>query len=293
MTLSFIQLGLRGGRVSPGDGMMINLVAGTAVLVVALAVSLSVEPLQIQWHGVLYFVLAGLMAPLFGRGASLLATQRIGSTRAASLAVSEAFIAAPLAFVFLGQRVSPLSVAGIVVIALGTVLFINESRGLLGDHTDLTDASPRPTRALVLGVVLAFLAGLFFATAGIFRQLGVDAIPSALVGSAIGSGVALLVFGVDALRRGRLIAGLKAPRRPAVMFALSGLAGSFGNLAFLWALDNNGTVAVSTAIKNTSPIFTFLFAAVFMARRERIGIRLGLLVLMVASGAVVAALGRA
>jgi len=292
LTLSFIQLGLRGGRVTSGDGMMISLIAGTAVLVVALAVSASVEPMHIQWQGVAYFVLAGLMAPLFGRGVSVLATERIGSTRAASLGVSEAFIAAPLAYLFLDQGVSQLSAIGIVVIAVGTVLFINESRRFVGDPDDPPHLAVQSRRAAVLGVAFGLSAGLFFAMAGIFRQMGVDAIPSALVGSAIGSAVALVVFGVDAARRRRLTAWARAPRRPAAMFALSGLAGSFGNLTFLWALDNNGTVAVSTAIKNTSPIFTFLFAAAFMARRERIGLRLGLLVLMVAAGAVLAALGR-
>ena len=129
--------------------------------------------------------------------------------------------------------------------------------------------------------------------AGIFRQYGVDAIPSALLGTAIGTFVALVVSAAGLVRRpAAVVAAFRIPRHDMLCFIGSGSLSSIGMLSFFWALDANGTVAISTALKNTSSIFTFFFALLFLTRKERVSVRLGILVLTVAAGAALAALGR-
>ncbi len=144
-----------------------------------------------------------------------------------------------------------------------------------------------------LGIVLALSSGFFFAIAGIFRQFGVDAVPSALLGTTIGTFTALVVSTVAFVRSPAAIVGsFRIPRHDLACFIGSGSLSSLGMLAFFWALDAHGTVAISTALKNTSSIFTFFCAAIFLSRKERVSVRLGLLVALVATGAVLAALGR-
>ena len=135
-------------------------------------------------------------------------------------------------------------------------------------------------------------AGLFFASANLFRQAGVDAIPSALLGSAIGTAAALLVTGLAVVRARQVHTCLQMSRHDALHFAASGLTSSVGMLAIFWALDSGSTVAAATAIKNTAPLFTFLLAAMFLSQVERITARLGLLIALVVAGAVLTTLGR-
>src|SRR5660397_243869 len=184
-----------------------------AVLVVALVFSWSSGPVPMNAPGMIYFAAAGFAAPFAGRTAIFLSVRNIGATRSASLAMSESLFAAALAYAILGQRVSAVTVAGIFILVAATVLFINEtsrtfpslapSESPAGTETVPAggDWAPGGTKA---GVFFGFSAGFFFAVAGIFRQLGVDAIPSALLGSVVGTSVALVVVIIQPLQHGSL-----------------------------------------------------------------------------------------
>ena len=259
------------------------------------------------WDGVVFFIAAGLMAPLLGRTANFMSIQRLGASRGGSLVLSENLFAAPLAFLFFGQTLSLITLTGIVVIVVGMVLFINEIRRTApvvpvpveGECAPMEEGTPAPahvgSRRLSragTGVVLGLAAGLFFASANLFRQAGVDAIPSALLGSAIGTAAALLVTGFAVVRARQVRTCLQMPRHDALHFSASGLTSSVGMLAIFWALDSGSTVAAATAIKNTAPLFTFALAAIFLSQFERITVRLGLLIALVVAGAALTTLGR-
>lgn len=297
----FIQMGLKEGRATALQGLLLNLLAANAVLVVALVFSWSSGPVPMNAPGMIYFAAAGFAAPFAGRTAIFLSVRNIGGTRSASLAMSESLFAAALAYAILGQRVSAVTVAGIVILVAATVLFINEtsrtfpslapSESPAGTETVPAggDWAPGGTKA---GVFFGFSAGFFFAVAGIFRQLGVDAIPSALLGSVVGTSVALVVVIIQTLQHGSLRAGVDVGGRDTLYFAVSGVLASIGMLAFFLALQLHGTVAISTALKSMAPVVTFALSAAFLARWERLSGRTALLVLGVVAGAVLTALGR-
>jgi drug/metabolite transporter, DME family len=310
-SMSFTQMGLKSGKTPVLRGMMVGLLAANASLWAALLVSLLFHPMTFAWGGVAFFVAAGLMAPLLGRTANFMAIQRLGASRGASLVLSENLFAGPLALLLFAQTLSLVTVMGIVVIVVGMVLFINEIRQTVPMPVPMSvpvegECAPvEGQRALAgarngsrglsrsgIGVVLGLAAGLFFASANLFRQAGVDAIPSALLGSAIGTAAALLVTGLAVVRARQVHTCLQMSRHDAFHFALSGLTSSVGMLAIFWALDHGSTVAAATAIKNTAPLFTFALAALFLSRLERITVRLGLLIALVVSGAVLTTLGR-
>jgi len=303
-SMFFTQMGLKSGKTPVLRGMMVGLLAANAALWCALVVSLSFRPVTFAWDGVVFFIAAGLMAPLLGRTANFMSIQRLGASRGGSLVLSENLFAAPLAFLFFGQTLSLITVTGIVVIVVGMVLFINEIRRTVPLPVPVSDPeegayalakAPVGSRRLSrsgTGVVLGLAAGLFFASANLFRQAGVDAIPSALLGSAIGTAAALLVTGLAVVRARQVHTCLQMSRHDALHFAASGLASSVGMLAIFWALDSGSTVAAATAIKNTAPLFTFLLAAIFLSQVERITARLGLLIALVVAGAVLTTLGR-
>lgn len=143
-----------------------------------------------------------------------------------------------------------------------------------------------------IGVACGLAAGLFFAAGNLFRQAGVEAIPSAVLGSAIGTLAALLVAAAGVVRGRQVRACLGMRSRDAAFFAASGITSSLGMLSLFWALDAGSGVAVVTAIKNTAPMVTFGLVAVFLSRHERITVRLGLLVVLVVFGALLTTVGR-
>ena len=303
-SMFFTQMGLKSGKTPVLRGMMVGLLAANAALWCALVVSLPFRPVTFAWDGMVFFIAAGLMAPLLGRTANFMSIQRLGASRGGSLVLSENLFAGPLALLFFAQTLSLITVAGIAVIVVGMVLFINEIRRTVPVAVPVPDpemgvysvtqdgAGSRRLSRSGTGVVLGLASGLFFASANLFRQAGVDAIPSALLGSAIGTAAALLVTCLAAVRARQVRTCLQMSHHDGFHFAASGLTSSAAMLAIFWALDSGSTVAVATAIKNTAPLFTFLLAAVFLSQFERVTVRLGLLIALVVAGAVLTTLGR-
>jgi len=294
------QLGLRHGRERAPQAILINLSAAVLVLALALGVVWAVDPVEVQWRGVAFFAVAGLLGPFVGRSLNFLAIQRVGATRTASLGMSESLFAAALAWIILGQSLSPLTLAGVVVLAAGTALFVNET-----GRTFRSMAAPLPVRAggeavdrslpagrVAVGVAIGLTSGFFFSVAGIMRQLGIDLMPSAVFGAAVGTFVALLVTLVNVVRAGQLRGVFRVEPRNAGPLAISGVLASAGMVCFFLALQLGGELAVSSALKNLKPLFTFALAALFMAHLERITVRVGFLVAVVVTGAVIMTLGR-
>ena len=212
--------------------------------------------------------------------------------------------AAVLAFIVLGQSVSWLSTLGILILMAGAAAFIRETAGpsATGAASDgsaeVGAADPgdeisagRRARAR-MGIVLALVSALCFAAAGVFRALGVAALPSAVLGATINNLAALVVVVVAYAILGRLREPFAVKRKSGIFLLLSGVASALGTTGFILALQSGGTIAISTALKNTQPLFTFALAMIFLRRQDRLSVRVGVLVAAVVLGGVLAALGR-
>jgi len=293
------QIGLRHGRVRTAQAILINLTAATLVLALALGVVWVLDPVDLEWRGVAYFAVAGLLGPFAGRSLSFLAIQRVGATRTASLGLSEGLFAAALAWILLDQTLSTLTLAGVVVLVAGTALFVNETGRSFRqpdppapvESGDAAAASP-PVARVAAGVAIGLTAGLLFSLTGVLRQLGIDLVPSAVLGAAVGTSVALLVTLVNVVRAGQLRGVFLVKPWDAAPLAASGVLASAGMVCFFLALQLGGGLAVSSTLKNLTPLFTFALAALFIARLERITVRVGLLVALVVAGAVLMTMGR-
>ncbi len=329
------QLGLRGGRVRSSQALLVNLIAGSICLIAAAGIAWMIDPVPLHPVGVLYYVAAGVIGPFVGRSLNFMAIKRVGATRTASLGMSEGLFAAVIGWVVLSQALSPLTIAGLIVLVAGMVLFIDETGRTLGVPTEgeTPPTTPLPTgpaeapalvgihppgdrwrhapgavyalagmrrmtirvggRSAVFGALFGLGSGLFFTLAWLLRVLGLEYLPSSVIGAAIGTSVALLVTLAMVARGGRLREVSHMSRRDAVPLAASGVTAAAAMVSFFLALELGGQLAVSTALKNLTPLITFTLAALFIARVERISRRLGLLVLLVVVGAVLVTVGRA
>jgi drug/metabolite transporter, DME family len=299
-----MHMGLKDARMSPFTALFLSLGGSTLALVVAVPLLVDFSSLTWNWTGAFYFVLSGIFAALIGQAANFAAIDRIGATRTASFVMADNLFATLLAFLLLSQSISLLSGLGILILMLGSTAFIKETAGrnhdqavaepglgeavpaIAPDHA----AAPRAPQARV-GIVLALASALCFATAGIFRQLGVSALPSAVLGAAINAVFAMAVMVIAYAILGRLKEPFTVGGRRIALLALSGAASAVGTAGFILALQYGGTVAVSTALKNTQPLFTFGLAVIFLRTHDRLSVRVGLLVAFVVLGGVLAALG--
>lgn len=323
-SFSLMNVFVRNGvRASDGDTgilttMLIN-VAMYATLMVATVATVGLGPIVPE--GVAWFVLAGLAATFLGRHALFGAISHIGAARGAAIKNATPLVAVGLALLVLGEELTRLAAVGIALIAVALALLIWESVTREGgpagagdepvtealeseavadgwwDRTrfaaDRTIAAMRaPARHVVLfGVVLGIVAAFAFGTGHVFRKLGMEALPNALVGATIGSTTALLAYLVTSALRGRVADELRSAfrsQRPWVWAA--GVAGTGGQLSFFAALAFSPVSHVS-AVSGSETVLTVICAAALARRPEAITLKVVIPAILMFGGTALIGLG--
>jgi uncharacterized membrane protein len=258
----FIRQGLRGS--DSNTGFWINLVVGTAGLWVAVLVTGGVG--RPSAAGIAFFVVAGLVGTVAGRLLRFVAIEKVGASIAAALTNLNPLVAAGLAILLLGERVTVPIVAGTVVIVLGTVLL-----SIGGRHLGF-----RPRQ-----LALPLLSAACFGVVAILRKLGLSQM-GAVVGSAINVTTALIVFTALLVAFGRRDA-MACRGRSLAYFVAAGVAENTGVFLNVLALSV-GTVSVVAPLYGSSPIFVLLLSAFFLRGVEALTGRVILGTLLIVGG---------
>ncbi|KKM10545.1 hypothetical protein SY88_12755 [Clostridiales bacterium PH28_bin88] len=303
-----IHIGMRSGRATSAQALIINLLSGNLLLAVAgMAVYFTAGFPPLDWAGMLYFIAAGLSAPFLGRIFSFSSIKRIGATRTTTLRVSDTFFTMATAFILLKNVITFRSVVGAVLLVAGVVMLINETsrapipavegttsttaeEAATGEdtgtvHSPLAGVTHGILATINTGTLFALASAFFFALAGIFRQMALEYIPSAILGTIVGSFVALLTNSALTYLSGQLGSSWNITRRDAVFFALGGVGNTMGMLMFFLALAGGGSVSMTAALKNISPLFTIFLSWLFLRKMERFTVNLVASVLLVIAGA--------
>ena len=247
-----IRLGFRGADAF--TSYWINLVVGTAGLWLAVLVLAPSGPTEL--HGILYFVLAGLVGTTAGRLLRFVSIDRVGASVAAALTNLHPFIAAGLAILLLGEAVTAPILAGTAVIVAGTVLLSAGGR-ILGF---------RPSQ-----LVFPFLSAACFGAVAILRKLGLGG-AGPLLGFAVNVTTAFVAFTVFLVASGHLRRLRCEPRSLGYLIA-AGVLENFGVLLGVLAL-RVGTVSVVAPLSGTMPLFVLALSWLFLRDIERINARL-------------------
>jgi drug/metabolite transporter (DMT)-like permease len=253
-----IRFGLAGGNAATGALAM--LCWGTAVAVVA---ALPQHDLARAWE----FVLAGLLAPGCSQVLFTLAVREAGPSRTSVTVGTAPLIALAIAFVFLGEPVRTLLVAGaLCIVAGGVVLALERNR-------------PEHVRAGALAYALA--ATVFFAVRdNLTRALHAHANPETAAAATFLGG--LLVTALWARR---------APSRVELRrLAPAGLCFGASYLCLFEAYFR-GRVSVVSPLVATESLFGVGLSALLL-RHERIGLRVAAGAILVVAGGVLIGFGR-
>ena len=201
---------------------------------------------QIDGKTALFLVLSGLAA-----GASWLcyfrALQLGNINRVVPIDKSSTVLTILLAFVLLGEPISIAKGVGIVAIAAGTYLMIQKKQ-----------VAEKEEKGGKAWLVYAVLSAVFAALVAILGKIGISGVESNL-GTALRTGVVLVMAWVVVLVTGKQKEALRVPRRELGMICLSGVATGASWLCYFRALQL-GPASVVVPIDKLSILITVLFS---------------------------------
>lgn len=255
-----IRLATRHGRSN--HVLLLVMVMNVAVFVPAVA--LFVPDPSLTLRSFLVFAAAGILGTMLGRAFFYAAVKRVGASRAEPIKASMPLHATVLAALLLGERVTTLQFAGIVLIVLGIMFVSLEGRSVdrhAGEESSLFEMS------------FPLLAAFFYGLEPIFASTGLASGTGVLVGLTIKTAAALVVFLCYLWWRGDLPRRADIPFGEIRWYALAGLANT-GFLVAYYAGLSVSRVGIVVPITQMSPLLVVGASAVFLRRIETVTPRL-------------------
>lgn len=268
-----------------------------------------------DWNtvGVLWFVVAGILASLLGRATLFAGIGYVGSSRAAAVKNTAPIVTVGVAIVFLGERLSLLGAVGVGLTFLGLFMLCLEAfqrhradreqgegegaveDGFPSEYLEGSDTVEYPGRysvpsTVMLGTLLSVFAAAFFGLGQAARKVGIDHMPNALLGATIAAWTALIIYLVVSAAQGRLGGMLRSSFgkfHPYLL--LAGFAVTVGQLSFFVAITYASVSYVST-IAASETLLTIFLAVIFVGRSEAITRRVVVAAVAVFAGATIIAL---
>jgi uncharacterized membrane protein len=251
---------------NPLTGAMVASMVQVAVLSALVALG---PPAAMNLTGVAFFVASGLMASTLGRLLNYTSIDRLGVSVSATVIGSSPLFSTLFAALFIGERVAPATLLGVILVVGGVAVTRLEGGG----------GSVLRTSALLIPI----LSAASYGASGVFRKIGLNLLPYATLGALIGSCASLLSYAVYMLAT-RHPGAFKLTRNSGAFFAVSGLVLSAGWLAMYSALSA-GDVSVVAALMGTNPLFSLVLSLLFLRDSERIDWRVAVGCLAIVAGA--------
>ncbi len=211
--------------------------------------------------GILYFTLAGLLAPGMARIFSYKGIDKLGASVSAPLTSTETLFSFTLAVVFLMEKITLPIIVGTGSICLGVMILKRE----MESQRNMTNRLMRDKRYLLFPLTAAAL----FGTSIFIRKLGLNEVQSPILGAmmtSLSSWILLTLFlSKKTIRRDFF----NSKRKGIGFFLLSGLCTSLAWLSLFYALSMGKVVMVSPVI-NSHSLFTVLLSYLFLKNVEKV-----------------------
>lgn len=208
---------------------------------------------QIGLKALVFLILSGLAT-----GASWLcyfhALQKGDINKVVPIDKSSTILTIILALIFLGEGITPLKGAAVVMIGAGTFLMIKKKK-----------AVPEPEKKKGSWLIYAVLSAFFAAVTSILGKIGIDGVESNL-GTAIRTCVVLIMAWIVVFASGKRSEVLSVPKKELSYICLSGLATGASWLCYYKALKD-GLASVVVPIDKLSILITVAFSYVVFGEK--------------------------
>lgn len=208
---------------------------------------------QIGLKALVFLILSGLAT-----GASWLcyfhALQKGDINKVVPIDKSSTILTIILALIFLGEGITPLKGAAVVMIGAGTFVMIKKKK-----------AGPEPEEKKGSWLIYAVLSAFFAAVTSILGKIGIDGVESSL-GTAIRTCVVLIMAWIVVFASGKRSEVLSVPKKELSYICLSGLATGASWLCYYKALKD-GLASVVVPIDKLSILVTVAFSYVVFGEK--------------------------
>lgn len=225
------------------------------------------------------FVLAGFLGTLLGRAFSFTSVAKIGASRTLPITASWALVSTVLGIAFLGETLTPIHAAGVLMTVTGVAFIAWE--------TSQENPDDLPRRELLIGLAIPFAAALSFGSEPIAASIGLGEgtpAPVGLVVKTVAAGIGFTGY----LRYRNALPTLAALRSGKMRWlVIAGVANTVFLLGYYGGLAI-APVNVVTPLLATNLLFAMVLSALFMPERlERVTLRLAAATVVVVIGVAV------
>lgn len=275
-----------GRRIGSFKVNKIRLLLAVAIYaIVLLSTTGRLLPVLLNWEQVFWLGLSGIIGLVIGDGCGFKALVMIGPRLTTMLYAAAPIIAVLMAWLWMGEKLSPMNLLGIVVTVAGIGWVVSERQYKKNNHAILSDDHPdRGTmlKGVMLGLGAAFgqAAGLVLSKYGMLRAGGVV---DPMEASFIRMFISLIVIWAISAARGQAKETLKAMRdKKAMWHSLGGTF--FGPFLGVW-MSLVAVKLIATGVAATLNAMTpvLIIPVVFLYYKEKISYRalLGALIAVV------------
>jgi drug/metabolite transporter (DMT)-like permease len=258
----FISKGAKGG----GDrgvlfSVLVTMVLSGVLWLVLEGGALGIEDAQDWWIGIGWFVLAGILAMVFGRSFLYTSIRRLGVTRATAVKRLNPFFSVLLAAVLLAEPITGWDGLGMLAIALAFGLLLRRS-------VMTSNAAPLEGAPSAVDYAWGIGSALSYALAYIARKYGLALIAAPAFGTMVSAASGFAFFIIAAIFTARYRDNLyNIFKNLNKWLVFAALCVSFGQIFFFAALfyEKVSTVVMIASLE----IFLSSFLAVVIFRTEK------------------------
>jgi len=227
----------------------------------------------VNFEGVLFFAISGLLAPGIARLLYYKGMETVGASVNSSVFATYPLYSSLFAVLLLNETFSSINFLGIMCIILGAISIERSLRSNAWDK-----------RILKRSLILPVLATLMNALSYIIRKHGLTIYNEPLLGVAIGHAISFLLFFLLSIFPNSVRRSFVSKKD----FGLFWKAGAI--LSFVWILAFSALsyerVSVVTPLLSTEPLFVILFAYVYLKELEHISFKLIISTVLIVFGVV-------
>lgn len=261
--------------VSVGFGISVAMNLVFAMLAFAVQLGLRADAPAWNAYGVLMFVLAGIAATYLGRWFFFGAIALLGSAKASLFHISSPAFTAVIAWMFLGEALSPWTAVAIVATTAGLFLVSlppGGVRALLAPPVEAKhDATGRMQRLLAGGFAIGLGATFAYAVGGVLRGAAVRAWNEPILGAMLGAAAALACHAlIGAEKRLQELRALPTADRVGVrLYVLSGMLTICAQISMIVSMLYI-PIGVATVITLCTPLVVIPASYVLSSKRDRL-----------------------
>lgn len=254
------------------------LTIGVNVVVLGGLLALFPQQAPAGLDALVFFVVAGLLAPGLARTMNFLSVERIGASAGLTLSNASPLFVLPIAPFILGEQLTPYIVGGASLIVIGILVLGAETEGI--NLLSVRRLRQAASSGFAFGIVAAILYGLSY----VARKLGINSSNAPILGAMVTTGTSLLLLSLMVAASKGLRSRLRVSQSSLGALISAGVVSSVAWVLQFFALSLGDAVVV-VPLMDTAPLFGVVLSYSFLRDVERVTTRVILAALAVVGGA--------